>query len=284
MQVFVLAVALFAAVCAALSFLAPVTFAHVPAIATRAVRFRVFAIFNLFVSCSLYLERGGAAKFLAGLSKASRQAISQLRLAFRTWLRSESPLHLIIFASVLTIAVGVRLTYLFEPIRYDEAFTYLTYARHPLWDAISNYSYPNNHLFHTALVHICVRLFGGSEWVLRLPVVPVLIIYSSAGVCILLRFVTRSLRVVPETLVPVASLVCSVLLTFSVMRSAVILRLDDLVGLRRANEVVGFLHSLGPGQEIIAMAPCDAPLEYYAKRQGQTFFWTDFGTHAFHNG
>ena len=510
MHVFVLAVALFAAVCAALSFLAPVTFAHIPAIANRAVRFRVFAIFNLFVSCSLYLERGGAAKFLAGLSKASGQAISQLRLAFRTWLRSESPLHLIIFASVLTIAVGVRLIYLFEPIRYDEAFTYLTYARHPLWDAISNYSYPNNHLFHTALVHVCVRLFGGSEWVLRLPallagvgivpatyllarrllhdknaalmsaavsaasvtlidfsvsargytlmvlvslvvfalctkvqqcgseatwaaialasafgfavmptmlfpyatamawtvcstalskrrslgmvikeiaitsvctvvlavfayspamlrtgpksiganrfvrpldwsgflkyskgfpellwrdwtvaipswllvifllgfalslirykqafksalllpiivvmagalclahrvvpgtrvflyVVPVLIIYSSAGVCILLRFVTRSLPVVPETLVPMASLVCSVLLTFSVVRSAVIPRLDDLFGLRRAHEVVGFLRSLGPDQKIIAMAPCDAPLEYYAKRQGQTFYWT----------
>jgi Dolichyl-phosphate-mannose-protein mannosyltransferase len=509
-HVFVLAVALFAAVCAALSFLAPVTFAHVPAIASRAVRFRVFGFFNLYLSCSLCLERRGVAKFLARLSKASGQATSELRIAFQTWLRSESPLHLIIFASVLAIAVGARLAYLFEPIQYDEAFTYLVYARHPLWDGISNYSAPNNHLFNTALVHLCVRIFGGSEWALRLPallagvgivpatyllarrllfdkngalmsaavsaasvpliyysvsargyallvlvslllfalctkaqqcgseatwaaivlasavgfavmptmlfpyatamvwticntalsksrslrmvikeisiasvcilvlavfayspamlrtgpksivanrfvrpldwsgflkyskgfpqllwrdwafaipswllvifllgfalslirykqafksvlllptivvmagalclalrvvpstrvflyVVPVLVIYSCAGVCILLRFLTRSLPVAPETLVPVASLVFSALLTFSVVRSAVLPRLNDLAGFRRASEVVGFLRSLGPNQKIIALPPCDAPLEYYAKRQGQTFFWT----------
>ena len=105
-------------------------------------------------------------------------------------------------------------------------------------------------------------------------VVPVLIIYSSAGVCILWRFVTRSLPVAPETLMPIASLGCSVLLTFSLVRSAVILRLDDVVGLRRANEIVGFLRNLGPGQTVIAMAPCNYPLEYYAERQGQTFFGT----------
>ena len=508
--VLVLAVVIFAAVCGPLSLLAPVAFAHVPAIANRAVRFRVFALFNLFVSCSLYLERAGAAKFLARLNKASVEAIFQLRLAFRTWLRSESPLHLIIFSSILAISFGLRLAYLFEPIRYDEAFTYLTYARHPLWDALSNYSYPNNHLLHTALVHICIRLLGGSEWALRVPavlagvaiipatyllarrllldkdaalmsaaisaasvtlidfsvsargytllvlasllvfalctkvqqcgseatwaaigltsafgfavmptmlfpyatamawtvcstvlskirslvvvikeiaitsvctvvltafayspamlrtgpksivanrfvrpldwlgflkysrgfpqllwrhwtvaipswllvifllgfvlslirykqafsnsnsalllpviivmaaalslahrvvpgpriflyVVPVLIIYVSAGVCILLRFVTQFLPVVSENLVCVASLVFSVLLGVSVVRSGIILRLDDLGGLRRANEVVGLLHNLGPDQKIIAMAPCDAPLEYYAERQGLTF-------------
>jgi hypothetical protein len=100
---------------------------------------------------------------------------------------------------------------------------------------------------------------------------PVLAIYSSAGVCLLLRFAARGVPpLATETLLPLASVACAGLLTFFAVRSGVVPYLDDLSGLRRANDVVGFLANLGP-VKIIAMAPCDAPLEYYANRQGQSF-------------
>ena len=58
---------------------------------------------------------------------------------------------------------------LFQPIRYDEAATWIDYASQPLAQALSDYRFPNNHLFHTLLVHVSAALFGDSPWALRIP-------------------------------------------------------------------------------------------------------------------
>jgi hypothetical protein len=65
--------------------------------------------------------------------------------------------------------LALRLRYLFEPVRYDEAVTYLYYARKPVVVGMSFYSAPNNHVFHTVLVHFAVLLFGNHPWAFRLP-------------------------------------------------------------------------------------------------------------------
>lgn len=72
---------------------------------------------------------------------------------------------------VLLIAIGAvfRLQYLNQPIRYDEAVTYVYFASGSWMHAIATYTYPNNHVFHTLLVKAAVALFGNSPWVLRLP-------------------------------------------------------------------------------------------------------------------
>jgi uncharacterized membrane protein len=54
-------------------------------------------------------------------------------------------------------------------MRYDEAFTVMRYASKPLYVGLSLYTEPNNHLFHTFLVHIAYLLFGDRPWALRLP-------------------------------------------------------------------------------------------------------------------
>jgi hypothetical protein len=70
---------------------------------------------------------------------------------------------------VTAIGAGIRAQYLNTPIRYDEAFTYLEYVSRPLGYSLGNYSYPNNHLFHTLLASLSVSLFGNEVWALRLP-------------------------------------------------------------------------------------------------------------------
>jgi 4-amino-4-deoxy-L-arabinose transferase-like glycosyltransferase len=65
--------------------------------------------------------------------------------------------------------IALRVRYLFLPMRYDEAFTYLYYARKPLVVGMSFYSAPNNHVFHTVLVHFAVLLLGNHPWAVRLP-------------------------------------------------------------------------------------------------------------------
>ncbi|HEY2586272.1 MAG TPA: glycosyltransferase family 39 protein [Tepidisphaeraceae bacterium] len=72
-------------------------------------------------------------------------------------------------AIVTLLGAAVRIRYLFEPLRYDEAFTYCTYAARPLRAFLQDYSWPNNHIFHTILVHASTRLLGFQPWAIRLP-------------------------------------------------------------------------------------------------------------------
>jgi 4-amino-4-deoxy-L-arabinose transferase-like glycosyltransferase len=72
--------------------------------------------------------------------------------------------------ALITLAGAVlRARYLSQPMRYDEAFTYLAYASQPLAKGLARYDYPNNHLLHTLLVHVTTTVFGNHPWSIRLP-------------------------------------------------------------------------------------------------------------------
>ena len=91
--------------------------------------------------------------------------IDELREAWR----SESSEHRLVLTTVFAIAIALRLMYLSQPMRYDEAVTYMYFVRLPWSDALSTYTYPNNHLFHTFLAKGAVSMFGNQPWALRLP-------------------------------------------------------------------------------------------------------------------
>ena len=54
-------------------------------------------------------------------------------------------------------------------MRYDEAFTFDTYAIAPVGHIVATYNFPNNHILHTLLVHFAWRAFGDHVSVVRLP-------------------------------------------------------------------------------------------------------------------
>ncbi len=72
------------------------------------------------------------------------------------------------WAAVCGVGWGLRLLYLSQPLRYDEAVTFLAVGGSSLGAALSAYS-PNNHLFHTFWLLLSTRLFGPQEWAVRLP-------------------------------------------------------------------------------------------------------------------
>ncbi len=74
-------------------------------------------------------------------------------------------------------AAFLRAPLLSQPMRYDEAYTFLQYSSHPFYAALSFYNAPNNHLLQTLLVRLSYLLFGNHPWALRLPV-------FIAGVCL----------------------------------------------------------------------------------------------------
>ena len=78
-------------------------------------------------------------------------------------------LHVISFLLVLFAGILNRILYLSYPFRYDEAFTYYSYVKSPSLLSIANYSYPNNHIFHTTLVKLSTFCFGDSLIAIRFP-------------------------------------------------------------------------------------------------------------------
>ncbi|GIV63503.1 MAG: hypothetical protein KatS3mg045_0842 [Bellilinea sp.] len=73
--------------------------------------------------------------------------------------------------AVALLIIGLILRWLFVnvPMEHDEAYTFSVFAVQPLRLGLSDYHYPNNHLFHTFLVHLSYRLFGIQPWTVRLP-------------------------------------------------------------------------------------------------------------------
>ena len=90
--------------------------------------------------------------------------IDELRTAWREESRDRVAL-----AAIMAIAIALRLAYLNQPMRYDESVTYLYFATLPWEQALSTYTYPNNHLLHTALVKGAITVFGSDPWAIRLP-------------------------------------------------------------------------------------------------------------------
>ena len=70
---------------------------------------------------------------------------------------------------LMVAAVLVRWLFLSYPMRYDESYTVVTFASRPWRNLISDYSLPNNHIFHTVLVKLAMGLFGSAPWAVRLP-------------------------------------------------------------------------------------------------------------------
>jgi hypothetical protein len=73
-------------------------------------------------------------------------------------------------AGLTFFAAALRIPLLTQPMRYDEAITFVEYASRPFYVALSFYNTPNNHVFHTLLVRLAYLALGNHPWALRLPV------------------------------------------------------------------------------------------------------------------
>ena len=81
----------------------------------------------------------------------------------------EDKTYLIGLIVVMLCGIAIRLLLLQRPVGYDEAYTFIKFASRELRYIVTDYSGPNNHIFHSLLVWLSTQLFGNHLWVLRLP-------------------------------------------------------------------------------------------------------------------
>lgn len=71
---------------------------------------------------------------------------------------------------VITITgLLIRLIQIDRTVDYDEAYTFIHFASRSFRYIITDYSAPNNHVFHSMLVYAAYHIFGNHLWALRLP-------------------------------------------------------------------------------------------------------------------
>lgn len=70
---------------------------------------------------------------------------------------------------VILIGAVLRIVYINQSVGNDEAYTYLAFSSRPVLSILTDYSHPNNHIFHSILAHFSALLFGQVTWAIRLP-------------------------------------------------------------------------------------------------------------------
>jgi hypothetical protein len=120
-------------------------------------------------------------RFVAGLLLALAAGLAVLRSPFERLLASvradltcrKTPgldrRELLTLVGLTLLAVALRLLFIGQPMRYDEALSFNEFASRPLYYGLSFYPEPNNHLLNTLLVHLTYGVFGNQPWVLRVP-------------------------------------------------------------------------------------------------------------------
>jgi hypothetical protein len=124
---------------------------------------RVAGAAALLASLAAWRWRGPLGSFFARLRRelvAGLHALGPRREDFGTWAA---------LLAILAAAAGLRLAFLSQPMRYDEAFTHAEYAGRPLYVIVSKYDLPNNHVFHSLCVHAACAVLGDAPWAIRMP-------------------------------------------------------------------------------------------------------------------
>jgi hypothetical protein len=122
----------------------------------------------------LRLAAGLVLALTAGLVvvRGSFQELVAASLHDAAWPRLRIDRATLLMVAVPTLAaVALRVSFLNQPMRYDEALTFNEFASRPLYYGLSYYPDPNNHLLNTLLMHLAYLGLGNQPWVLRLPAV-----------------------------------------------------------------------------------------------------------------
>ena len=75
----------------------------------------------------------------------------------------------LLLAIIIICGLILRAGKLNSPVDYDEAYTVVEFASRSWWTVISDYSLPNNHIFHSLLVRSSLLSLGMHPWSMRIP-------------------------------------------------------------------------------------------------------------------
>src|SRR6185436_8039750 len=82
---------------------------------------------------------------------------------------SKPSAEILAIAWVTVLAAVCRIAALRQPMRYDESVTWAYFVGRPWATIVSQYQFPNNHVFYSLLAKATSSLAAWQPWALRLP-------------------------------------------------------------------------------------------------------------------
>jgi hypothetical protein len=70
---------------------------------------------------------------------------------------------------ILVVGFILRIRDINGYMTHDESYTFVVYASTSLFNIVTNYQLPNNHVLNSLLIFLSTHLFGIQPWVIRLP-------------------------------------------------------------------------------------------------------------------
>jgi hypothetical protein len=70
---------------------------------------------------------------------------------------------------IMASAVIFRLIRIYDGMTHDEAYTFIVFSSTTLFNILTNYHLPNNHILNSILIYFSTHLFGIQPWAVRLP-------------------------------------------------------------------------------------------------------------------
>jgi hypothetical protein len=135
---------------------------------SNAIVFRIILVtVGLFFICASIIMGGGYLNRVLGW-------FHQYFLDLTSFIKNLKPAKIEIFPLVMILlilgsAVILRLAHIFEGITHDEGYTYVEFSSTSLFNIVTNYQLPNNHVLNSLLIHFSTHLLGSQPWALRLP-------------------------------------------------------------------------------------------------------------------
>ncbi|MBE0686840.1 MAG: glycosyltransferase family 39 protein [Anaerolineaceae bacterium] len=115
------------------------------------------------------------------LSNFIKNFPSSWKRLFTDWISFCDRKVLLSLLAILVLSFLMRIFLIYRPMGHDEAYTAVVFAFEPIANGLSDYHFPNNHVFHTLLAHLTYRLFGPGEWSIRMPAFIASVLLAPSG-------------------------------------------------------------------------------------------------------
>ncbi len=102
----------------------------------------------------------------------------------------------LILSGMTLLAFLMRIFLIQRPMQHDEAYSAVVFAFSPLINVLTDYHFPNNHVFHSLLVHITYNLFGPYEWAVRLPAFVASVLSAPLGFVLAKRWYQQNIALI----------------------------------------------------------------------------------------
>lgn len=134
------------------------------------IKLRYFSLMLLALTVIIFIFRKQLNSFFNEMKIDLKIAWKDFHCYISNFLSEDNLSEIISFSIIFVLAIILRIYYVTQPIRSDEALVFEQFAKQPFLVLISTYHNVGNHIFHTALMHLSWLLFGDSLWAIRMPV------------------------------------------------------------------------------------------------------------------